>query len=337
MTIYLLRRLLLAILVIVSVSAVTFFVARVIPSDPAALYAGQRPTAEQIQAARERLGLDQPLYIQYFRFVSDILNGNLGTSYKTKHAILTDIKTFLPATLELVIVSTLMALIIGIPAGVLAGAKRGWLDQTTRILSIAGVSIPTFWLALILQLFFFGTLKLFPLSSRISNNVALFNSFPAVTGFYLIDALLAGDFIAWRDAAWHIILPAFTLATYPISLTLRMTRAAMVETLSEKYIIAARAQGLPERDILFRYALKNAIIPTLTVLGLSFAYSLTGAFLVEVIFSWPGLGKYVTDAILNVDFPVIVSVTLIVTLFYVSINLIVDIIQAFLDPRVVLR
>lgn len=338
MILYLLRRLALAVLVVISVSAVTFFVARVIPSDPAALYAGQRPTAEQIDAARERLGLDQPLYIQYLRFVNDILNGNLGTSYKTKHAILNDIKTFLPATLELVTASTLMALIIGIPAGVLAGAKRGgWLDQSTRILSIAGVSIPTFWLALIFQLFFFGTLNLLPLSSRISNNVALFSPFPTVTGFYLIDSLLAGNFIAWRDAAWHIILPAFTLATYPISLTLRMTRAAMVETLSEKYITAARAQGLPERDILFRYALKNAIIPTLTVLGLSFAYSLTGAFLVEVIFSWPGLGKYVTDAILNVDFPVIVSVTLIVTLFYVFINLIVDIIQALLDPRVVLR
>ncbi|MBM4424301.1 MAG: ABC transporter permease, partial [Chloroflexi bacterium] len=158
-----------------------------------------------------------------------------------------------------------------------------------------------------------------------------------ITGFYLIDSLLAGNLVAWRDAAWHILLPAFTLATYPISLTLRMTRAAMVETLSEKYITAARAQGLPEHDVLFRYALKNAIIPTLTVLGLSFAYSLTGAFLIEVIFSWPGLGKYVTDAVLNVDFPVIVSVTLIVTVFYVFINLIVDIIQAVLDPRVALR
>ena len=338
MIVYLLRRFLLAALVILSVSAVTFLIARVVPSDPAALYAGQRPTTEQIEAARERLGLDQPLSIQYLRFLSDILKGDLGTSFKTKHPILSDMKTFLPATLELVTVSTLIALIVGIPLGVLAGARRGrWFDQITRVLSIAGVSIPTFWLALIFQLFLFGALKLLPLSARISNNVAVFNPFPSVTGFYLIDTLLAGDFIAWRDAAWHIILPAFTLATYPISLTLRMTRAAMVETLSEKYITAARAQGLPERDILFRYALKNAIVPTLTVLGLSFAYSLTGAFLIEVIFSWPGLGKYVTDAILNVDFPVIVSVTLVVTLFYVFINLIVDIIQAWLDPRVVLR
>ncbi|MBM4424185.1 MAG: ABC transporter permease [Chloroflexi bacterium] len=338
MAVYLLRRLALAALVIISVSAVTFVVARVIPSDPAALYAGQRPTADQIEAARERLGLDQPLYAQYIRFLGDILQGDLGTSYKTKHPILSDIRTFLPATLELVIVSTLMALLVGVPLGVFAGARRGGgFDQVTRIASIAGVSIPTFWLALIFQLFFFGALKLLPLSSRMSNSVALFNTFPTITGFYLIDSLLAGNLVAWRDAAWHILLPAFTLATYPISLTLRMTRAAMVETLSEKYITAARAQGLPEHDVLFRYALKNAIIPTLTVLGLSFAYSLTGAFLIEVIFSWPGLGKYVTDAILNVDFPVIVSATLIVTVFYVFINLIVDIIQAVLDPRVALR
>ncbi len=338
MTRYLLRRLALALLVLVSVSAVTFFVARVMPSDPAALYAGQRPTAEQIAAARERLGLDQPLPVQYLRFLGDILRGDLGTSYKTKHAILADVRAFLPATLELVIASTLLALVVGIPAGVIAGARRGgWFDHLTRLLSIAGVSIPTFWLALILQLFFFGRLGLLPLSGRISNEIALFNPVQTITGFYLVDTLITGNWIAWRDAALHLVLPAFTLATYPIGLTLRMTRAAMLEVLSEKYIVAARAQGLPERTILFRYALKNAIVPTLTVLGLSFAYSLTGAFLVEVIFSWPGLGKYVTDAILNVDFPVIVSVTLVVTVFYVLINLGVDLLQAALDPRVVLK
>lgn len=338
MTRYLLRRLGLAVLVLVSVSAVTFLVARVVPSDPAALYAGQRPTAGQIAAARERLGLDKPLYYQYARFLSEVLRGDLGTSYKTKHAILRDVKAFLPATLELVIASTVLALAAGIPAGVIAGARRGGLfDGATRLLSIAGVSLPTFWLALILQLLFFGRLGLLPLSGRVSNDVALFSPIQTITGFYLVDAAITRNWGAWGDAALHLVLPAFTLATYPIGLTLRMTRAAMSEVLSEKYIVAARAQGLPERTILFRYALKNAIVPTLTVLGLSFAYSLTGAFLVEVIFSWPGLGKYVTDAILNVDFPVIVSVTFIVTLFYVFINLGVDLLQAALDPRVVLK
>lgn len=335
---YLLRRLALALLVLVSVSAVTFLVARVVPSDPAALYAGQRPTAEQIAAARERLGLDRPLYIQYARFITDLLRGDLGTSYKTKHAIAADIRTFLPATLELVVVSTLLALVVGVPAGVIAGARRGgWFDHASRLLSIAGVSIPTFWLALILQLVFFGRLGLLPLSSRLSNDIALFSPIETITGFYLVDAILTRNWAAWRDAALHIVLPSFTLATYPIGLTLRMTRAAMIEVLSEKYIVAARAQGIPERSILFQYALKNALVPTLTVLGLSFVYSLTGAFLVEVIFSWPGLGKYVTDSILNVDFPVIVSTTFVVTVFYVFINLGVDLLQAALDPRVVLK
>ncbi|MBI3762562.1 MAG: ABC transporter permease [Chloroflexi bacterium] len=338
LTRYLLRRIALALLVIVSVSAVTFLVARVVPSDPAALYAGQRPTEAQIAAARDRLGLDRPLYVQYVRFVRDVLSGDLGTSYKTKHAILSDVKAFLPATLEMVIASTILALVVGIPAGVIAGAARGsWFDNASRLISIAGVSLPTFWLALILQLIFFGQLGLLPLSGRVSNQIALFSPIPTLTCFYLIDALVTGNWSAWRDAGLHLVLPAFTLATYPIGLALRMTRAAMIEVLSEKYIIAARAQGLPERTILFEYALKNAIVPTLTVLGLSFAYSLTGAFLVEVIFSWPGLGKYVTDAILNVDFPVIVSVTLVVTLFYVVINLAVDLLQAALDPRVVLK
>jgi len=335
---YLLRRLALALLVLISVTAVTFLVARVVPSDPAALYAGQRPTPEQIAAARDRLGLDRPLYIQYLRFIGDVLRGELGTSYKTRHAILADVRAFLPATLELVIASTLLALVVGLPAGVMAGARRGsWFDHATRLLSIAGVSLPTFWLALILQLLFFGRLGLLPLSGRISNAIALFNPIQPLTGFYLVDALLTGNWAAWRDAALHLVLPAITLATYPIGLTLRMTRAAMIEVLSEKYVVAARAQGLPERTILFKYALKNAVVPSLTVLGLSFAYSLTGSFLVEVIFSWPGLGKYVTDSIINVDFPVVVSVTLIITVFYVFINLAVDLLQAALDPRVVLK
>jgi len=198
---YLLRRLALALLVLISVTAVTFLVARVVPSDPAALYAGQRPTPEQIAAARDRLGLDRPLYIQYLRFIGDVLRGELGTSYKTRHAILADVRAFLPATLELVIASTLLALVVGLPAGVMAGARRGsWFDHATRLLSIAGVSLPTFWLALILQLLFFGRLGLLPLSGRISNAIALFNPIQPLTGFYLVDALLTGNWAAWRDA-----------------------------------------------------------------------------------------------------------------------------------------
>jgi peptide/nickel transport system permease protein len=335
---YILRRLALAILVLFGVSVITFFIARVVPSDPAALWVGPRPTPAQMAAARTRLGLDHPLYVQYLRYLSNLLHGDLGVSVKTHAPIVTDLRSYLPATLELVLVGMLMALTIGIPLGVLSGARRAsLLDHSSRLIAVAGVSMPTFWLGLLLQLLFFGRLRLLPLGGRVSTDVALHFPVQQLTGFYLVDTVLTQNWTAFGDALVHVILPAFTLATYAIGLTIRMTRSTMVEVLEEKYIVAARAAGLPERTILFRLALKNAIVPTLTVLGLSFVYSLTGAILVEVIFSWPGLGSYVTSAILNVDFPVIMAVTLVVTVFYVLVNLTLDLIQVAMDPRVVLR
>ena len=335
---YLIKRLLLAILVLASVSVITFLIARVLPSDPAAAWVGPRPTQEQIARARVELGLDQPLGMQYLKFISNVLRGNLGVSIKSHQPIATELRTYLPATLELVLASLALAVVIGIPLGVLSGAyKGGWLDNLTRVISIAGVSIPTFWLGLILQLIFFRQLGWLPLNGRISNDVALNHPVIPVTGFYLIDTLLKGNWAAFRDALWHLILPAVALASYSVGLAIRMTRSTMIEVLNEKYILAARVAGLPKRTILFVLALKNAIIPTLTVLSLSFVYSLTGAILVEVIFSWPGLGSYVTDAVLSIDFPVIVSATLVVTVFYVLVNLLMDLVQAWLDPRIALR
>lgn len=332
---YFLRRLGLAVLVLVGVMVVTFFVSRIIPSNPAALYAGPRPRPEQVAALEIKLGLDKPLPEQFVRYVGDVLRGDFGVSYKSRREIMSDLRVFLPATLELVIVSSLLALLIGIPFGVLSGARRtGWLDQVTRVLSTAGVSIPTFWLALLLQLFFSGLMGWLPLGGRISNTTILIHPIEHITGFFLLDAAISGNWVAWMDALHHIIMPAAVLATYPIGLTVRMTRAAIIEVLTEPYIDTALAAGLPRRTILFRLALKNAIIPTLTVLGLSFAYSITGAFLIELVFTWPGVGKYVTDAVLNVDFPVVMAVTLVVTVVYIGINLIVDMVQSALDPRV---
>ncbi len=335
---YIIWRLAMAVLVLVSVSIITFFIARVIPSDPAAAWVGAHPTPEQIAQAREELGLDRPLYEQYLRYMGALLQGDLGTSVRSHQPIATDLKTFLPATLELVLAGMVMAVVIGIPLGVFSGAKKGsLLDHLTRLFSIAGVSMPTFWLGLLLQLFFFSRLGILPLGGRISTEISLYHPVTEITGFYLIDSLITGNLIAFQDALIHIILPAFTLATYAIGLTIRMTRSTMIEVLNEKYILAARIAGIPERTVLFVLALKNAIIPTITVLGLSFVYSLTGAILVEIIFSWPGLGTYVTNAVLSIDFPVIVSVTLVVTVFYVFVNLFLDLGQAMLDPRVTLQ
>ena len=334
---YIARRLVLAVLVLLSVSVITFVISRVVPSDPAARWVGPHPTKEQIAAARIKLGLDKPLYVQYFRYMNDLLHGDFGVSVASHQPILTDLKAYLPATLELVITGMIMAVVIGIPLGVLSGARKdSLLDHISRLLAVAGVSVPTFWMGLLLQFFFFGRLKLLPLGGRVGREISLYNPVQQITGFYVMDSLVSGNWSALRSTLVHLILPAFTLGTYAIGLTIRMTRSTMIEVLEEKYITAARAAGIPERTILFRLALKNAIVPTLTVLALSFVYSLTGALLVEVIFAWPGLGSYVTRAILSLDFPVIMAVTLVVTVFYVFINLFLDILQAFLDPRVTL-
>lgn len=338
MPVYILRRLASAVVVLFSVTVLTFAVARFVPSDPAALFAGPRPTQEQIDRARDRLGLDRPLYLQYASFMGAVLAGDLGVSFRTRRDILTDVAVFFPATLELVIAAMLIAVAIGVPVGVLAAAKPGGgVDQASRVLAIAGVSAPAFWLAMILQLVFFRELGLLPLSGRLSNAVALNHPVTTITGMLTLDALLTGNWVALRDAAAHLVLPAVTLAAYPLGLTMRMTRASVAEALGERYVLAATALGLRRHTVLVSYALRNALAPTLTLVGLCFAFSLTGAFLTEIVFSWPGLGRYVAEAILAVDFPVIMAVTLIVTAAYVLVNLAVDLAQALLDPRIVRR
>ena len=332
---FLLRRLSLSVFVFVGVLVLTFVVSRVIPGNPAALYAGARPRPEQVAAIEVKLGLDKPLHQQFLVYVGDLLDGDLGESYHSRRSINTDLSIFLPATLELVIAAVVVALVVGIPVGVLAGAYPGSIfDYATRLVAIAGVSVPSFWLALIAQFVFFSSLGWLPLGGRVSRDVSLFYPIAAQTGFYLIDSAISGNWKAFWDALHHLILPALVLSAYPLGITIRMTQASMLEVLAEPYIAAARAAGLPRRVILFKLALKNAIMPALTVVGLSFAYSITGAFLVETIFSFPGVGKYVTEAVLNVDFPVIIAVTLVVTIVYILVNLLVDLVQALLDPRV---
>jgi peptide/nickel transport system permease protein len=328
----------LAIVVLVGVSIVTFVVARLVPSDPAVLWVGPRAKPEQVEAARVKLGLDRPLYEQYLRYLGDVVRGDFGISVNTHRPIIDDLKVHLPATLELVFFGMIITVAVGIPLGVLSGARKdSWLDHFSRVFAVMCVSTPVFWLALILQLIFFRYLDLLPLGARISREIALFNPIDQITGFYLVDSVLTGNWEAFRDALVHIVLPAITISAYGIGLSIRMTRASMIEVLEEKYITAAWAAGLRRRTVYFKLALKNAIVPTLMVLGLSFVYQVSGAMLVEIIFLWPGLGSYLLTAVLNIDFPVVVSVAMVVTVFYVFTNLGLDLLQAMIDPRVSLE
>ena len=335
---YIIRRLLLAFLVLVGVSIITFVIARMVPSDPVALYVGPRAKPEAREAARIKLGLDRPLHQQYLRYMGEVLRGDFGISVRSRRPIIDDLKVFLPATLELVLLSMIFTLVIGIPLGVLSAAfKDTWVDHFSRIFAVVNVSMPVFWLALLLQLLFVRQLDLLPVGGRISREIAILSPIEPITGFYLIDTALAGNWSAFRDALRHLILPSVALASYAIGLSIRMTRATMVEVLQQKYITAAWAAGLTRRTVYFKLALKNAIVPTLMVLSLSFVWQVSGAMLVEIVFLWPGLGTYLVNAILTIDFPIVVSVALIVTIFYVFSNLFVDVLQAVIDPRVSLE
>ncbi len=335
---YLLRRLALSVLVVLGVTFLVFVAAQVVPSDPAALYAGPRPTAAQIEKARTELNLDAPLPQRFASFALDMAVWDFGISYKSRRPIAQDLRAYLPATLELAAFSTLLALCIGIPSGALAAARPGGTpDRLGGFASIAAVAMPTFFLAMLLQAVFAQGLGLLPLSGRLSQDITISAPLNPVTGFVLIDALIAMRFDAFRSALAHLILPGLTLAAYPAGIAMRLTRSAMIEILGRRHILAARALGLSRSRILFGHALPNAVGPSLTVLGLSFAYALTGAVLVEIIFAWPGLGRYVSEAVLSKEFPVIAAATLVVTLCYVAMNLVLDLVQALVDPRVALK
>ena len=335
---YTLRRLFLSILVLLGMTIITFSLTRVVPSNPAALYLGTRARPEQIEAMTEKLGLNDPLPQQYIRYLGNLLSGDLGDSLATKRPVVTEIVSRLPATGELLIVALIIAIGIGIPLGVFSAQLHGKpADIFVRAFSIIGVSVPQFWLGLLLQLIFGLALEWFPLASRVDSTLRFTSPIQDITGFFIVDTLLTGNWIAFQDVAWHLILPAITLAAYPIGLIARMTRATMLEVMQQNYIRTAEAYGLSYRLIVYVYALKNAIIPTLTVIGLTFAYSLTGAFYVEIIFNWPGLGLFTARSFLNLDFPAIMGVTLFGAFGYIIINLLIDLLQAYIDPRVSLE
>ena len=335
---YILKRLVTSCLVLLGLSIITFTLARVVPSNPAALYIGPRARPEQIEAVTIKLGLDKPLYVQYLYYLRDALHGDLQTSIATKRPVVREITDRLPSSLELLAVGMSLATLLGIILGVLSARFQGGpFDVLVRILSLVGVSLPAFWLALLLQIVFYRQLGWFPINGRLDTALRFTHPIQHITGLYLFDSLVTGNWVAFKDAAWHIVLPAITLAAYPMGLVARMTRATMLEVLSQDYIRTAHAYGLGELFITGVHALKNALGPTLTVIGLSLAYALTGTFFVELIFNWPGLGTFTVHSLLKVDYPAIMGVTLFAAMGYVLINLIVDLSQAWIDPRISLE
>lgn len=335
---FILRRLLTSLIVLIGVSIMTFFIARVVPTNAAAMYIGPKARQEDIDRVTKQLGLDKPLPMQYLTYMGQLLHGDLGTSISTKRPVLQEITTRLPASLELLFSAMLLAVLLGVSLGVFSARWQGKApDIGVRTLSIVGVSMPAFYLGLLLQILFFRTLKLLPLAGRMNGDLRFTHPIQPLTNFLLIDALVTRNWIALGDVALHLVLPALTLAAYPIGLIARMTRAAMLEVLEQDYIRTARAYGIRESIVTYVYALKNAISPTLTVIGLTFAFALTGTFFVEIIYNWPGLGLFTVRSLLAVDYPAIMGVTLFGATGYVLINLVVDLLQAWIDPRISLK
>jgi len=331
---FLAKRLALLVLVLLGATMITFVVSHMVPSNPARMWAGPRASPGQIEQARHELGLDQPLYVQLAVYVSRILRGDLGVSIHTRRPVLKDIADYFPATFELTTVAMVIALALGIPMGVVSATKRDKLpDHATRIFSLTGVSVPIFWLGLLAQLVLSSTLHILPTSGRVDALLQA-QAPPALTGMYLLDALLAGNWPFFASAFVHILLPALTLSYASLAIVTRMTRSTMLEVLGQDYIRTARMKGLPERTVLYKHALKNTLIPILTIVSLSYGLMLGGAVLVETIFDWPGMGLYATNSILTIDLPAIVGVTLVVAVIYVMINLVVDILYTLVDPRV---
>ena len=332
------HRLALGVLVVVGVVVLTFLIARVIPGDPAVTYAGPRASKAQLAQTRQQLGLDKSLPVQLADYMKGIATGDWGTSYRTKQPVLSDLRTVLPASIELVTAGLFLALLIGLPLGLIAARYHGGApDILVRIFSVIGVSMPVFWLALILQLVFAQRLGWLPAAGEYNPNLYYSSPLTSYVQMPVVDALITGNIPVLESAVSHLILPALVIAAYPAGLLARMVRASVLDQLGESHIRMTRSLGFGDLAIYGRWALRPAMNPVVQVTALVFAYSLANTFLVEAVFDWPGLGSYAANSLQALDTPAIVGVTLIVAIVYVILNLIVDIVQAVIDPRIRLR
>ncbi|MEM8505525.1 MAG: ABC transporter permease [Cyanobacteria bacterium P01_D01_bin.1] len=328
---YILRRLLQLVPVLLGISLLVFVFLHLIPGDPAVTMLGDRATPEAVERLRERMGLNEPLPLQYLSFLGSLLTFDLGTSIFTGVPIADEIRLRWPATFELSVTAMLIALVVGIPAGVLAAVKKNsWIDNLTMTGSLLGVSMPVYWLGLLLVYLFAVNLQWLPPSGRTDISVV----FQPITGFFIFDSIVQGDFEALGDVLAHLVLPAITLSTIPLAIIARITRSAMLEVLSQDYIRTARSKGLKELMVIGKHALKNAMLPVVTIVGLEFGTLLGGAILTETIFSWPGIGSWIYGGILQRDYPVVQGGVVFVAFVFVLINLLVDLSYALLDPRI---
>lgn len=312
---------------------VTFIIGRVVPIDPTIAIVGDHAPPDVVAAARKTLGLDRPLPVQFVIYLNHLLHGDLGRSVMTSHPVTQDIALYFPATVELATTAILIAMLIGIPLGVFAAARQGSIfDQAVRVLSLAGQSIPVFVLGLIALLVFYVKLGWAPGTGQ--QDVLYDGTVPRVTGMLVVDAMIEGDWGAVSDAVAHLALPALVLAYFSLSTITRMTRAFMLDALGGEYIVAARAKGLSPGRILWRHAFRNIAVPLITVLALAYAGLLEGAVLTEVIFSWPGIGQYLTVSLLNADMNAVLGATLVIGCVYIGLNMLADLAYKIFDPRV---
>jgi len=332
MFLYLLRRVLLIIPALFGLLVLTFVMLRVVPTDPAAALAGENSTVEQIEAIRKSYGFDQPMYVQFWVYLKQVLTGDFGTSLYTNRPVADDVFLFLPATIELTFVALVFASVSGVLIGTLAAVWHNSLfDHTVRIVTVAGLAVASFWFAILLQMLFAMQLDWLPLRGRLSTGMP---APPGISGFYLIDSLVTGNFRIFGDALWHILMPAFTLSLGGLATIARFTRSAVLDTMQKEFVTYETAAGYPRWRVVAIYVLRNSLVTPVTQIGLLFGALISSAVAVEAIYDWPGIGSYMVQAIFTSDYKSILAVTLIVGVIYAIVNLVVDLVHALIDPRV---
>jgi peptide/nickel transport system permease protein len=335
MVLFLCKRFIGLIVLLFALSTLVFFFTRSLPGDPAALYIGGNAKPEQIERARIELGLDKPLTVQYHRYITRLIHGDLGVSLRTHRPVFQDLIEKIPMSFELVFWALLIATVFGVSLGVIAAYfQGGFVDDIIKWFTSAAVSIPIFFFALLLQLLFFNYLGWFPLQGRLDSFLEFTNPVKHITGFSMIDTLITGNFKAFFNVTWHMVLPVASLCIGPLGIISRLTRSSLLDIMEQDYILAARASGISERVLFFYYGLRNALSPVLTVIGLSVALILLATFYVEIIFNWPGIGYYALAAIISLDYTALMGVSLMIGTVYVIANTAMDILRRIVDPRI---